>query len=85
MASAEAVRKVLLVGSEQEVDGSFIRVQRFERQHGESFDEEEEEGKLNEEQDSLAGDPLGEVGWARQHTESTTASNSDSSFDQEQQ
>ncbi|CAE8637896.1 unnamed protein product, partial [Polarella glacialis] len=35
MASAEAVAKVLAEGPEQEVEGEIIRVQKFERQHGE--------------------------------------------------
>lgn len=43
MADAEAVRQVLAQGTEQEVEGSFIRVQRFERQPGDSQEEEDEE------------------------------------------
>lgn len=44
MATADAVRQVLEHGLEQEVDGSLIRVQRFERQHVsmEGFDEAED-------------------------------------------
>jgi len=36
MASADAVQKVLACGADQEVDGAVIRVQMFERQHGEA-------------------------------------------------
>lgn len=55
MAMTESVRQVLALGSEHEVDGCMIRVQRFERQKGamgcgEEFDEEgfAEEGEVEE-------------------------------------
>jgi hypothetical protein len=38
MATADAVGQVLALGLEQEVDGSVIRVQRFERQHMSSIE-----------------------------------------------
>lgn len=47
MASAESVQKVLALGAEQLVEGAMIRVQKFERQHGEAAiaeDEDEEDG-----------------------------------------
>lgn len=53
MNSKEAVQQVLALGEDQEVDGAIIRVQRFERQHGEAaleeegFVEDEAEGKAS--------------------------------------
>jgi len=47
MTSAEAVQKVLETGAEQEVDGSLIRVQKFERQHSEEAAAAEEEAEKN--------------------------------------
>lgn len=58
MAAAASVREVLAAGPEQEVDGSLIRVQKFERQHAENAAAE----------DSALGE------WDRQLTESSSAS-----------
>mmetsp|Transcript_71496 Transcript_71496/g.209553 ORF Transcript_71496/g.209553 Transcript_71496/m.209553 type:complete len:405 (+) Transcript_71496:47-1261(+) len=70
MASAEAVRCVLEAGEEQEVDGSLIRVQRFERQRGDQVLEEDEE---EHEEEANALEKMDSMGWGRQHTASTTA------------
>lgn len=65
MASPDAVIKVLAVGTEHSVDGSLIRVQRFERQQSEAAALEaaeaegaEEEEKLDEE-DEVTEEDLG--------------------------
>jgi hypothetical protein len=42
MSNTDAVRKVLALGNEQEVEGHLIRVQRFERQYADEIDEENE-------------------------------------------
>lgn len=69
MASAEAVRQVLAVGLEQEVDGSLIRVQRFERQHAsmEGFEEGEDD-----EQESAQASTADK--WSRQQSAVSTFS-----------
>jgi len=43
MTTSDAVSQILSLGDDQEVDGVIIRVQRFERQHGDAIQEEEEE------------------------------------------
>mmetsp|Transcript_30391 Transcript_30391/g.80606 ORF Transcript_30391/g.80606 Transcript_30391/m.80606 type:complete len:331 (+) Transcript_30391:96-1088(+) len=69
MSSREAVEAVLAYGQEQEVDGSFIRVQKFERQH--ALAEMEEYKRANKDD---------EIIWERQcsGSSSTTAPVSDS-------
>lgn len=47
MASAAAVREVLALGEEQEVDGAFIRVQKFERQHAQNVEDDGDEDSTN--------------------------------------
>lgn len=76
MTSADAVRQVLALGSEQEVDGALIRVQKFERQHGEAAaaealaDEEAEEAAAAAEEEKLK-----DV-WGRQGSANSNASTS---------
>jgi len=74
MAASEAVKKILAMGGEQEVDGSIIRVQRFERQPN-GHDEEEAEGEPEENlgfaQKALDGGRDGftkDADWNRQHS-----------------
>jgi len=75
MTSPEAVAKVLEQGAEQEVDGSFIRVQRFERQHSEEAMAEEEasDEKAGGVQDFKESE-LDEVLLTRQQSAATTSS-----------
>lgn len=78
MAVAESVAQVLSVGSEHEVDGCLIRVQRFERQKGAmGSGEEEEEGEAEEgdgSEDKLSEQECND--WDRQHSALSGASTS---------
>jgi|Transcript_57507 hypothetical protein len=67
MASKEAVEAVLASGMEQEVDGSNIRVQKFERQHSMA--------EIDDELNEMRGDSKESFIWERQcsGSSSTTA------------
>jgi hypothetical protein len=54
MSDQASVQQVLNLGLEQEVDGTVIRVQRFERQH--AVEEGDEEAEDNADQQADAGD-----------------------------
>jgi hypothetical protein len=72
MVSADAVRQVLAGGLEQEVDGSLIRVQRFERQHAsmEGF----EEGEDDDHERDQASTTWAVDKWSRQQSAVSTFS-----------
>jgi len=78
MGVAESVAQVLSVGSEHEVDGCLIRVQRFERQKGAmGSGEEEDEGEAEEgdgSEDKLSEQECND--WDRQHSALSGASTS---------
>lgn len=64
MAAADAVAKILAVGEDHCIEGSMIRVQRFERKQVE-LEEEEEEA-------AVSGDKSDEFGWTRNVSEAST-------------
>jgi len=72
MAATEAVKAILAKGSEQEVDGSVIRVQRFERQpNGHDEEEEDIEDEVGTEAQALNNGRDGltkDSDWNRQHS-----------------
>jgi len=86
MASAAAVKEVLIKGQEQEVEGVLIRVQRFERQP-EDEDEEEQEEEQPEareaQEDGLAAAVLAKSDFDRQQSCFSTVSTK-SDFDRQQ-
>lgn len=78
MALPAAVQKLLEMGGEHEVEGSIIRVQRFERQTEAAMNAAAAEGGLEEEhvQEEQAKAQSGRKHWARQGsiTSSTSVS-----------
>jgi len=65
MASKIAVEKILELGQEQEIEGSMIRIQKFQRQHAEAGALEENSPKLLLDDDSA---------WIRQMTSASDTS-----------
>jgi len=76
MASSEGAQQILALGSEHEVSGILIRVQRFERQ---SCEEEFEEEQSDFEESPSGGKP--DNGLDRQMSEESEESPSDVKFD----
>mmetsp|Transcript_4823 Transcript_4823/g.12121 ORF Transcript_4823/g.12121 Transcript_4823/m.12121 type:complete len:432 (-) Transcript_4823:266-1561(-) len=75
MTSASAVCAILASGPEQEVDGSFIRVQQFERHPDEEVIAEGVEGEEAEASDETQkSDSNKAQGWERQESPFSTAS-----------
>jgi len=65
MASKIAVEKILELGQEQEIEGSMIRIQKFQRQHAEAGALEENSPKFLLDDDSA---------WIRQMTSASDTS-----------
>jgi len=65
MTTSDAVSQILSLGDDQEVDGVIIRVQRFERQHGDAIQEEEEEAEMANDSDEC---------WTRHRSSQSQAS-----------
>lgn len=74
MVSPAAVRAVLLAGEEHDVEGSAIRVQRFERQPSELLEEEDEGDYRIEGMEMLGMEGNLPKDWERQGSCSTTTS-----------
>lgn len=72
MASTHAVQQILELGPEQDIEGSLIRVQKFERQNSEATPLEQEEEEEDQDDEKVgAGCSDDDTEWVRQ---STTAS-----------
>lgn len=78
MENAEAVARVLALGEEQEVDGTRIRVQKFERQHADAIEDAEGSAAADEAEQKLAKDEelSAECNWQRYHSAGSEASTS---------